>query len=377
MVSPERALDKIQRLAHGSQDVRSLWDEASEVIASVVDYDWHPCWFTLDPASLLITSHYNRDVEALDPAVFKNEYVDDDVNKLADLATSDSSVVTLHDATEGDPDRSYRHRELMAPYGLDQELILALSSEGLLWGAMTIYRAYDREPFSKDEITLLSQCGPFLATAARRGLLVAEATDPEGPDAPGLIVLDASGDVESTTPGVGRWLDELPDGDFARAGVLPSAVLAVAQRALRTARSDHPGEVAFARVLSRTGRWVVLHGAALVSHSSRTAVIIEPAHPGRIVPLLMRAYGLSEREQDVTQLVLEGASTSQIAQQLFLSAYTVQDHLKSVFEKTGVRTRRELMSRVFFDHYEPRVRDNESRVLSGQMIKGGPYDSSA
>ena len=58
---------------------------------------------------------------------------------------------------------------------------------------------------------------------------------------------------------------ELPDGDW-DAGRLPSAVLAVAGRALRTAEHpDEPGQVAVSRVLSRSGTWVVLHGAPLVS----------------------------------------------------------------------------------------------------------------
>ena len=128
-------------------------------------------------------------------------------------------------------------------------------------------------------------------------------------------------------------------------------------------------------MLSQTGTWVVLHGATLVSDGARrVAVIVEPAHPARIIPLLMAAYGLTEREQEVTRLVLQGESTAQIAERLVVSPHTVQEHLKSVFEKTGVRSRRDLVGKVFFAHYEPRLRENEQRAADGLPLRGGPAD---
>ena len=144
---------------------------------------------------------------------------------------------------------------------------------------------------------------------------------------------------------------------------------------MRTSDGDsRPGNVSMSRVLSRTGIWVVLHGASLVSGDShRVAVIVEPAHPARIFPLLMAAYGLTAREQDVTRLVLQGNSTTEIAQELTVSTHTVQQHLKSIFDKTGVRSRRDLVARVFFAHYEPRFRDNERRTLDGKPVRGHPY----
>jgi DNA-binding CsgD family transcriptional regulator len=118
---------------------------------------------------------------------------------------------------------------------------------------------------------------------------------------------------------------------------------------------------------------VVLHGAALVGDGARrVAVIVEPAHPARISSLLMAAYGLTERERDVTRLVLQGHSTAEIAERLTVTTHTIQQHLKSVFDKTGVRSRRDLVGKVFFAHYEPRVQDNEQRAIDSRPLRGGP-----
>jgi DNA-binding CsgD family transcriptional regulator len=227
--------------------------------------------------------------------------------------------------------------------------------------------------FDRRDTELVRAIAPSLAEGARRALLLGEATDPDGPESPGLLVLSSDWEVESATPGVERWMSDLPDGDW-YAGRLPSAVFAVAARAAGSATGrDEPGQVALSRVLTRSGTWVVLHGATLVSDGHRrVAVIVERAHPARIAPLLMSAYGLTEREQAVTQLVLQGESTGAIADRLTVSPHTVQQHLKRIFEKTGVHSRRDLVGKVFFSHYEPRVRDNESRVPLDKPLRGGP-----
>ncbi|WP_079312889.1 response regulator transcription factor [Microbispora sp. GKU 823] len=61
---------------------------------------------------------------------------------------------------------------------------------------------------------------------------------------------------------------------------------------------------------------------------------------------MMSSYALTPRERQVCAEVLTGRSTSEIADVLHLSAYTVQDYLKSIFAKVGVRSRNELASRL-------------------------------
>ncbi len=370
----ERAKDRITDLAARGDDLVTFWREANEVLVATIPHYWTPCWYTLDPASLLITSHFHEGLLEMPPEWMAAEYYEEDVNQLNDVARSPSGISTLHEATGGDPSTSPRWHENMTMGG-DQELIAALRTPtGEVWGALGLYREPGEAMFDRDDIAFVRSLAAPLAEGARRALLVGEASDPEGPESPGLVVLTEDWSVESVTPGVERWLRELPDGDW-DAGRLPSSVLAVAGRALRTAEHPgSPGEIAVSRVLSRSGTWVVLHGASLVAAGSRrVAVIVEPAHPARISPLLMAAYGLTEREQDVTRLVLQGDSTAQIAERLVVSPHTVQQHLKSVFEKTGVRSRRDLVGKVFFSHYEPRMRDNEQRTIVDRPLRGGPF----
>ena len=371
----ERASERISELARRGLDLVTFWHESTDVIAATIPHYMSPCWFTMDPMSLLITSHHQKEIVELPPEWLAHEYYEDDFHTMAGVARSERGISTIHESTEGDPSRSERWNLYVAPYGGDQEVLVALRTRSQEpWGVLGLYREPGQPHFTREDMEFLRAISEALADGAQRGLLLGEATDPEGPESPGLVVLGEDWSVESVTPGVDRWLHELPDGDWDQ-GKLPPAVLSVAGRALRSAEhADAPGDVALARVLSREGRWIVLHGAALVaSGSRRVAVIIEPAHPARISSLLMTAYRLTDREQDVTALVLRGNSTAEIADRLSVSPSTVQQHLKSVFEKTGVRSRRDLVGKIFFTHYEPRFRDNERRVMNGDPVRGGPF----
>jgi DNA-binding CsgD family transcriptional regulator len=162
-----------------------------------------------------------------------------------------------------------------------------------------------------------------------------------GEDAAGVVVLAADGTTAFADDAAAAWIDELGGR---------RSITALASTAV-----TGPG-IAGARVQAESGRWLVVRASALADRpDAQVAVLIEPARPHELAPLVAQACGLTERERQVTQLVARGLSTAAISQRLFMSPWTVQDHLKAIFEKVGVATRGELVARVFFQQRLPEL----------------------
>jgi len=93
------------------------------------------------------------------------------------------------------------------------------------------------------------------------------------------------------------------------------------------------------------GRWLAVEAASLEGDGTgKIAVTLRAAAPAETFGLLCRAHALTHRERDVVAALVAGLDTRAVTERLVISRYTVQDHLKSVFEKVGVRSRRELLT---------------------------------
>jgi len=101
-----------------------------------------------------------------------------------------------------------------------------------------------------------------------------------------------------------------------------------------------------ARVRADAGQWMILHGAPLLRDGSRrVAVIIERGDPDRLAPLLMAAYELTDREKDVTRLVLHGETTlihrSQAVRLATDRSAASEEHLRQDRRPQSARTGRQ------------------------------------
>jgi DNA-binding CsgD family transcriptional regulator len=276
-------------------------------------------------------------------------------------------AASLSEATHGDLDRSARHRELRRPNGFGDELRAVLTDGTGAWGALTLLRVDDGAAFTAAEVTFIRSLAGGLAEGVRRAILLRALPAPTGQeeDVPGTVLLAGDNSPSAADAAGARWIDELAG---ARAdAVLPPVVSAVANRAraISTGGGATAG-LARARVRTASGTWVVVRGSALVGDGDgRIVVTFEPIRPHELAPLIADAYELTDRERAVTQLVARGLPTDAIAARLYLSPWTVQDHLKSIFEKVGVSTRGELVARLFFEHHAPRLAEGSEPGYDG------------
>jgi DNA-binding CsgD family transcriptional regulator len=321
-------------------------------------------WTTVDPVTLLFTGPHQDEIPPdTVPYFVQNEFIEDDVNKFTALARDPAGVRTLARATAGDMDTSARHRDIFRPLGLGDELRAVLRVGGACWGCLCLHRAAGAA-FSDEEVAYVRRIAPNLAEGIRAGLLAAsvEACDPA--DAPGLLVLARDGSLLSTTAAGRQWLDALGHPDPERFGV-PAEIRALAAHLERPAEGGG-GALPRLRMQTRAGRWAVLHASHLpAGDADAIAVIIDEPSASELAPVLMMAYGLTSREQTVTGLVCRGLSTREIGERLHISANTVQDHLKSIFDKTGVRSRRELVAAILQEQYLPRAMTGQAVGRSG------------
>ncbi len=350
-----RVRDDIVRLVHRGLSTAEFSAAVGRALTRAVPAEG-TCLMTVDPATLLPTAEFVENGLPA-PALLRLIEIDlrgPDVNRWAHLTRAECPAASLSQATGGDLERSLRQREIRRPGGFSDELRVVLGGNTGTWGQLTVFREANRPFFSAAEVQFVSSIAGLIADGLRRSLLLGQAE--AGSDDVGLLVLDAADSVTMANQAAQHWLDQLDLGPRSCAR-LPLVIPAVARQARALAGAvggaASPGpRPARARAHTGAGQWLIVRGSTLGDGSDApVAVMMEPARAAELAPLIVEAYGFTDGERRVTELVAQGLSTKQIAGTLQVTAYTVQDHLKSIFAKSGAGSRGDLVARLFFDHY--------------------------
>jgi DNA-binding CsgD family transcriptional regulator len=337
--SGRRQLAAIARSGLDAPDVQAA---AIEVIGRVVPFD-ATCWATVDPDTLLLTGSVTV---AFDPSpelearFAEIESSGGDLNPFRELAADPTAVARLSDAGGRALADSRRVQELWQPLGICHEVRAAFALADRCWGVAGLLRGTDSPDFTDTELEFLTSVSPTIAGALRDSALRPGHPTDDEPNGPAVVLLGPDGEVQSATTAALELL-----GDDAQA-----VLSGIAIRSLLGAIA-HGADTARARLHASNGTWLQLQVSRLTGSASPGQIVltIAPASARDLTALLLDAHGLSRREQAVCRAVLAGQSTSEIAASLYISPHTVQDHLKSIFDKVGVRSRRELTAHLRHD----------------------------
>jgi DNA-binding CsgD family transcriptional regulator len=374
----DRLVEDVARVGGRGLPREQYYAEVSARLRRVVASD-AACWHTLDPQTRLMTSDAPHElisagvftpdtVTAAGAALIASEYLVEDVNRFAWLASRRVPVATLSQAAGGHPERSARYRALRAS-GIPHELRAAFVSRGRCWGAVHIARREHRADFSAEDASALASIAGVVAQGIRASLRFDAGRRAADSTSPGLVVLGPHDDVELITPPARELLaamrtpaqaadDETPPG--------PLLALAAFTRSVAHDPNGNPHTVA----VPISSNWITLHASLPDGATAgRVAIVLERAASPESTAIRLEAHGVTAREREIAGLLARGLTNPDIAARLVLSPYTVQDHIKSLFEKTGVSSRQELVARVFLDDYLPQLAAHTPLTSTGSFAR--------
>jgi DNA-binding CsgD family transcriptional regulator len=368
----DRVFRSVRRCCYAGFDSMVLREEVSDRIGKGVPFDAFTFALT-DPDTGLLTHAVAEGLpSSLAEAWTRWLYPYEVAGEIIEMARCGPPVATSSSRVVD---------EVLRPAGLGHHLRTVLSEHQTPWGFLCFLRETRSPAFAEREAALMVRLAPHLLEGIRLAVLLDRAggmLDPEagGDEAalgPGVVVIGTNGRIGTKNGAGTAYLRDLADvGELTE--TVPCAVQsAVAQMAHRHGMESREHAEPLAGELcvqGRSGRWYSIRTSLTepdVSGASGVIVLIDPARRSELAPLLSRLYGLTKREREVLALAGKGWSTKRISTRLEISPYTVQEHVGNACTKVGVRTRRELLAKLFFDGYAADPHPNGARSSNGHL----------
>ncbi len=313
------------------------------VIKDLVPFDAYAFLLT-DPVTTVGCSPV-ADVPDLDtlPTLIRLKYLTR-VNRWT--ALPQHGCASLWQATDGRLESSLLWREYLSGAGVVDVASVSFDDRFGCWGFLDLWR--DDGRFLDEELAELADVRPAITTRLRRAQAAGFAAgdghvDPRGP---GALVLSPGLTIRAQTSQTRDWLAALVPPPSGRSPV-PAAAYNVAAQLLAAEAGvdDHQAE---ARVNLGPGAWLTLRADRLGGpeplEQRDLVVTMEVSSPTERRDMFARSHALTARETEVLAHLTDGSDTRSVARGMSISELTVQDHLKSVFTKTGTSSRRELLA---------------------------------
>ncbi len=326
-------VDSIERATREVGDSRALRTRVLTRLATTLSFEWY-AWVLTDPVTYV----------GIDPLA--------DIPDVAEISravrlkylTAVNRWTVLHSPASlgAQAPNSPLWRDLQRDHGVVDVASVVFQDRFGCWGFLDLW---SRTPFTAADLSLLQDVTPVLTTAIRRNRAASFAADSDAGNphsGPAVLLLDEDLTIRGEALESEDWLRLLlPHPEGSRP--IPACAFNVAAQLLaREAGVD--AHEPMARMPLPSGAWATLRATRL-EPSGQLAVTIERTTVADRLHLFGLTHGLTERERIIVAALATGDSTAELALRLHLSPYTVQDHLKSIFAKSGTHSRRALLAR--------------------------------
>jgi DNA-binding CsgD family transcriptional regulator len=341
----DRMVARVQRLCSSPLDERSLRAAILLELQRTIGFDYY-VWLLTDPVTTVGCAPL-ADVPCLPELaeLIRLKYLTP-TNRWTTLLGG-GAVGRLSDFT-GPEVMTSSWREFLQRHGVADIASTAFADRFGCWGFLDLWRC-KRRVFDRSDAELLAAVGKSITAAlrTRQGGMFRVAKTVAAPIAgPAVLIINDQLHVTARTAAATEWLRSMLPTPPAAAPIPAAALNVAAQLLAAEAGVDkHP---AAARSFVPGHTWLTLRASRMESADSadgRTiAVSIEETPTAERVDLFARCHALSARERQLLELLSRNADTTEIAENMNISEYTVQDHLKSIFGKTGLSGRSALIT---------------------------------
>jgi len=315
-----------------------------EALQQHISFDAYCCTLTDSHTLFSVGAVTEHSVEAIHHKIMELEYAKEDVNKYEYLVQSGQYIGRLSDALN----QSLRYREVLAPNGFSDEIRAALMFQGQCYGFLTLFKkAENAQPlFQDNEVTQVKTLISVMGEALKEfhHYIIEERILAEEGEK-GIVIFDKEFRILSINTKASNLLTILRKNEGLSESQIPKPIQAICAKLLVNKLMPNTSLLV---PIKDTG-YITIRASIMMTNDNeqQLAIFLNEASSKEMLSFLIKAYYLTSREKEVVFEVIKGIPTKEIAHNLGISNYTVQDHLKVIFQKVDVSNRNELVWKIF------------------------------
>lgn len=253
------------------------------------------------------------------------------------------------------------YNDFLKPQAIHYQLSIILRSGKRLFGGIGMFRPLQSRNFSSRDKAKAELISSYLAEIIEKNILLDQTAKHAAlletlfadPPHKGKLILNESLDPIYTDENARKLLLTLETGNEGQSGLSPAFLEKIYQRCEELKNNAHaqgyltPPQHCFDLVTGQGEKLSVFLRLTKSSDGSPVyLVFLESEDSTLYLNQRLRELGLTRREGEVVCLVLQGLKNTEISAKLFISRYTVENHLKSIYRKLGIGNRTILTQRL-------------------------------